>query len=171
MPHLPLSPAAAGPGLRVPPALGQLLSRLPAYPGSVLMAGALNVLLAPHLPADVRTALQGRAVRIDVRDARLRFDFAWDGRRFAPRPSGQPFDVAIRASAHDFLQLAQRKQDPDTLFFSRRLALEGDTELGLVIKNTLDALELPVMDPREWPPVRALLRLLDSRAPGKPHDD
>jgi predicted lipid carrier protein YhbT len=31
--------------------------------------------------------------------------------------------------------------DPDTLFFSRRLTIEGDTELGLLLKNRLDALE------------------------------
>jgi hypothetical protein len=33
------------------------------------------------------------------------------------------------------------QEDPDTLFFSRRLAMEGDTELGLLIKNTLDAID------------------------------
>ncbi len=31
------------------------------------------------------------------------------------------------------------------LFFDRRLSMEGDTELGLVVKNTLDALELPLL--------------------------
>ena len=41
---------------------------------------------------------------------------------------------------------ARREEDPDTLFFSRRLMMEGDTELGLVVKNTLDALELPVLE-------------------------
>lgn len=59
-------------------------------------------------------------------------------------------DVTLSATAHDFLLLAQRQQDPDTLFFSRRLSMEGDTELGLVVKNALDAIELPVLDPRQW---------------------
>lgn len=58
--------------------------------------------------------------------------------------------MTLSATAHDFLLLAQRRQDPDTLFFSRRLSMEGDTELGLVVKNALDAIELPVLDPREW---------------------
>jgi len=40
-----------------------------------------------------------------------------------------------------FLALALRREDPDTLFFSRRLVLEGDTELGLALKNALDALD------------------------------
>jgi predicted lipid carrier protein YhbT len=33
------------------------------------------------------------------------------------------------------------QEHPDTLFLSRRLAIEGDIELGLLIKNTLNALE------------------------------
>ncbi|MGO2436765.1 MAG: ubiquinone anaerobic biosynthesis accessory factor UbiT, partial [Serratia proteamaculans] len=37
------------------------------------------------------------------------------------------------------------KQDPDTLFFQRRLQIEGDTELGLYVKNLMDAIELEAM--------------------------
>ena len=37
--------------------------------------------------------------------------------------------------------LATRAEDPDTLFFNRRLSIEGDTETALTIKNLLDALE------------------------------
>ncbi|HLV27960.1 MAG TPA: SCP2 sterol-binding domain-containing protein, partial [Burkholderiaceae bacterium] len=43
--------------------------------------------------------------------------------------------------------LIQRGEDPDTLFFSRRLVMEGDTELGLLVKNTLDALDMDVLRP------------------------
>ena len=142
----------------VPERLGFLLSRLPAYPGSVLLATALNVGLAQQLPADVRQLLLHRRLRIHVRDARLTFDFAWSGDRFAALPPQQPADLAITASGHDFLLLARRQEDPDTLFFNRRLSMEGDTELGLVVKNTLDALELPVLDPKRWSPRQVLAR-------------
>ena len=37
------------------------------------------------------------------------------------------------------------EDDPDTLFFNRDLSIEGDTELGLVVKNMLDAVEWPKM--------------------------
>ena len=57
------------------------------------------------------------------------------------------------------MRLAQRQEDPDTLFFSRRLAMEGDTELGLVVKNALDALELPVLDLQQWGPLQLLAHL------------
>ena len=34
-----------------------------------------------------------------------------------------------------------RREDPDTLFFNRRLCIEGDTATGVHVKNLLDALE------------------------------
>lgn len=151
---------------QLPAPVGAVLSRLPAYPGSVLLVTALNLALARHLPADVLALLKDRSLRIEVRDARVAFDFAWNGQRFAPRsaaagmPGATGADLTISASAHDFVLLAQRQQDPDTLFFSRRLSMQGDTELGLVVKNALDALELPVLDPAQWTPRAVLARLL-----------
>jgi O2-independent ubiquinone biosynthesis accessory factor UbiT len=143
----------------VPASLGALLSRLPGYPGSVLLVTALNVGLADQLPHDVRALLADRKLRIHVRDARLTFDFTWSGDGFAARSPGGAVDLTISANAYDFLQLAQRREDPDTLFFSRRLSMEGDTELGLVVKNTLDALEVPVLEWQRWAPHRVLARL------------
>lgn len=143
----------------VPAPLGSLLSRLPPYPGSVLLVSALNVGLADQLPADVRELLRDKKLRIHVKDARLTFDFTCTGASFAARSDGGEADLTIGANAYDFLQLAQRREDPDTLFFSRRLSMEGDTELGLVVKNALDALELPVLEWHRWTPRRVLARL------------
>ena len=41
----------------------------------------------------------------------------------------------------DFVALALRREDPDTLFFQRRLVVEGETETGLHLKNLLDGWE------------------------------
>lgn len=137
------TPAAS---VTVPAGVAGLLSRLPAYPGSWLFAKALTLALARHLPPDVRDALEGRPLRLAVQDARLEFDFTWQRAGFVPSAKAAQPELTIRASAHDLLRLARREEDPDTLFFSRRLALEGDTELGLLFKNTLDALDMPVFD-------------------------
>jgi O2-independent ubiquinone biosynthesis accessory factor UbiT len=152
-----MEPAAAVPHV-LPSPLGALLARLPAYPGSALLVGALNFALAPKLPDDVKQLLANRKLRIHVRDARLTFDFTWAGNAFAARHAGGEADLTISANAYEFMQLARRREDPDTLFFSRRLSTEGDTELGLVVKNTLDALELPVFEPKEWTPKAVLAR-------------
>ena len=118
------------------------LAWLPAYPGSCLFAAGLNLVIAPQLPNDVRAALEGRLVAIRVLDAGVRFDVRWQKGRFEPQRAGGVPDLAIGASGRDFMLLAQRREDPDTLFFARRLSMEGDTELGLLVKNTLDAIDL-----------------------------
>ena len=61
----------------------------------------------------------------------------------------------------DFLLLLARREDPDTLFFSRRLVSEGDTELGLIVKNLLDALDPDaVLSRLPAPLARAARRLM-----------
>ena len=143
----------------LPRPVGAVLSSLPAYPGSLMLVGALNLVLARQLPNDVRQRVLGKKLRIHVRDARVSFDFAWTGQRFAVCAAQQATDLTLSATAHDFLRLAMRQEDPDTLFFSRRLSIEGDTELGRVVKNALDALEVPVFDLQQWAPHQVLARL------------
>ena len=151
------------PSLVLPVPVGALLARLPAYPGSVLLVGLLNRLLLPQLPADVLALLEQRTLRIEVRDARLTFDFSCANSRFIAVAAAAARDLTIGASAHDFLRLAQRQEDPDTLFFARRLSMQGDTELGLVVKNALDALETPVFVLRQWAPHNLLARFAPVR--------
>ncbi|HQX59717.1 MAG: SCP2 sterol-binding domain-containing protein [Rhodoferax sp.] len=151
------------PSLVLPVPVGALLARLPAYPGSVLLVALLNRLLLPQLPADVLALLEQRTLRIEVRDARLTFDFSCANSRFIAVAAAAARDLTIGASAHDFLRLAQRQEDPDTLFFARRLSMQGDTELGLVVKNALDALETPVFDLRQWAPHNLLARFAPVR--------
>jgi predicted lipid carrier protein YhbT len=143
----------------LPEPAAKLLALLPAYPGSWLFVQALNLALARQLPADVRQRLEGKKLRLRLDDARLSFDFVWRGGAFRACRAQAETDLTIGAAAHDLLLLARRQEDPDTLFFSRRLALEGDTELGLLFKNTLDGLESPAFDLGELAPGRVLARL------------
>jgi predicted lipid carrier protein YhbT len=140
--------------------------QLPGLPGSVLFAAGLNLVIAPQLPFDVRAALEGKAVRIQVRDIPLCFNVGWRATRFVALGSAQKPDLAIGASARDFVLLAQRREDPDTLFFARRLVMEGDTELGLLVKNTIDAIDLALLDPARLlpPPLAAAVQRLVAAA-------
>lgn len=143
----------------LPKPLGTLLSLLPAYPGSLLFVTALNLALKDRLPEDVQQSLAGKRLRIGVSDAQLNFDFKWADGAFCACQRSIDTDLTISASAHDFLLLARRQEDPDTLFFSRRLSMEGDTALGLLVKNTLDAIELPVFDLARLAPGNLLGRI------------
>ena len=131
---------------RVPAPLRHVLSRLPRRPGAWLFTLGLNAVLPAHLDADTRRLLAGKRLRLAVTDAGLVFDFSWQGRAFAPAGAAGMPDLVIAATLHDLGLLATRKEDPDTLFFSRRLVMEGDTELGLLIKNTLDAIDGALLD-------------------------
>ena len=143
----------------LPRPVGDLLAKLPAYPGSLLFVTALNVALSRQLSPDVTQMLVGKKLRLRVTDAQWAFDFEWRGQRFVATQNTGGADLTISASAYDFVLLARRQEDPDTLFFSRRLAMEGDTELGLLVKNTIDAIELPVLDLESLKPVNVLARM------------
>ena len=130
----------------VAPSASGILSRLPVYPGSWLFARMLNATLAPQLAADTKAGLEGKLLRLRVSDLGIAFDVSWRERAFAPASAGAHADLAIAASLHDLWLLARREEDPDSLFFRRRLCLEGDTELGLLFKNALDAFDLGAFD-------------------------
>ena len=88
--------------------------------------------------------LEGRWLSIHVRDIGLLwYTSVVDGRLVVSQQADA--DVSFTADASDLLMIAARKQDPDTLFFQRRLVIEGDTELGLYVKNLMDAIELEQM--------------------------
>ena len=125
--------------LAFPPRLAGLVERLPVAPPSLAFSALANRVLWPALQTLDWQPLIGRRYAIRVKDLGLRLGFTVTPRGFAP-DSGTP-DLTITASARDFQLLLARREAPDTLFFSRRLVSEGDTELGLVVKNLLDALE------------------------------
>ena len=88
--------------------------------------------------------LEGRWLSIHVRDIGLLwYTSVVDGQLVVSQQADA--DVSFSADASDLLMIAARKQDPDTLFFQRRLVIEGDTELGLYVKNLMDAIELEQM--------------------------
>ncbi|HLT05194.1 MAG TPA: SCP2 sterol-binding domain-containing protein [Pseudomonas sp.] len=99
--------------------------------------------------------LAGRWLRLEVSDLGL----AWNitrtpgGLRLV---RGDRADVCIRGQWKEFLLLASRQEDPDTLFFRRRLVIEGDTDLGLAIKNLLDSLDPDDMPAWLWQLLRSL---------------
>jgi len=142
------------PHFTIPHPLGNILSKLPGYPQTLLFVGAVNLALGDTLRSEVMLPLLGKRINIRVTDAGVDFHFTLGSKGLiACHPYRDP-DLTITASAYDFLMLALRKEDPDALFFSRRLRMEGDTELGLLVKNTLDALDLPPFDLRSLSPAR-----------------
>lgn len=94
----------------------------------------------PFAPGDAER-VRGKVVCLNVRDAGIRVKLRIERGGYAPCPDRTEPHVTISAGTREFLLLALRKEDPDTLFFDRRLCVEGDTELGLIVKNALDRVD------------------------------
>jgi predicted lipid carrier protein YhbT len=120
--------------------LRPLVCRLPQQPPALALALALNRVLLPRLPADARGALSNRPVLVEVTDLGLALPLQLKPHGFAVAAPGAAPALRIAASATAYWRLLAGKDDADRLFFERLLVMEGDTEMGLVLKNTLDAI-------------------------------
>jgi predicted lipid carrier protein YhbT len=99
----------------------------------------LNQLFAQAIEEGEFDEFEGRRIRLEVNGGQPGITIGfWAGRL---RVIDGPGEATIRGSLAAFRTLAERRQDPDQLFFQRRLVIEGDTELGLRLKNLLDSLE------------------------------
>lgn len=92
--------------------------------------------LPPKLLAALEP-LRGKVLRLQLAGSRLGVQVTVKGWGWCPA-FGRP-DVTVKAGLQDYLALARGREDPDSLFFARRLVLEGDTALGVALKNALDA--------------------------------
>lgn len=135
------SPASPLPAalLRMGAWLSPVLGRLPVEPPSWLLARMLSERWWPQVAPQTRAALCGRRVDVVVRDLGLRFRLCAEAQGIRLAAAHGPVCVTIQADARAFLDLMAGQEDPDTLFFERRLVMEGDTAFALLLKNTIDA--------------------------------
>ncbi len=117
-----------------------LARRLPTEPPSFVAARLLDRLLWPRLDAGQRRELAGRVVELEWLESGLRLRLRLGARGFEPVLGAAEPAVRIRAQGQALWRLLRGQDDADRLFFERALVMEGDTEYGLVIKNTLDAI-------------------------------
>lgn len=133
------------PSFTLPSFVATVGKKLPQWPHAVALSAGLNAVIKMKLLSeDSLELLAGRTFLIDVLDTGGRACFTYRNGLFRPlfTVPATP-DLVFRAKLSAFLQLAARQEDPDTLFFNRSLSIEGDTELGLIVKNMLDAMEWP----------------------------
>lgn len=122
----------------------------------LLPFSAQKALLLPALSSVFREALedgdfeflQGKWLKINITDLALTWWLSFDDNKLTMASKDEMSancnsdDVSFSATGDDLVLIAGRKQDPDTLFFQRRLKIEGDTELGLEVKNLIDAIDI-----------------------------
>lgn len=90
--------------------------------------------------------LQDKWLELRINDMGLAFFLTFRENKLFLSNQIKQADVSFSGNSSEFILLASRSEDPDTLFFQRRLMIEGDTELGLYIKNSIDGIDFD-----DWP--------------------
>lgn len=145
---------------RFPLAVG-ILKFFVAITPAVIERGALehaiNRVFYPAFHRGDLDFLRDRRLAVHMKDAGIRWLFSVRESGIAVLPDTAVPDVTISGELTDFVSLALHRVDPDTLFFQRRLLIEGEVALGLMVKNFLDAL-----DPEELPrAMQTLIKIAD----------
>lgn len=146
----------------LPAPLALPLKLIPGPVHSTVLTTALNALFAARIQESGEFEfLRDRVLAIRVRDAQVEYRFRYAGPAgFAPCQTTQQPDLTISGTIYDFLALATRREDSDTLFFNRRVVMEGDTALGLELKNLLDGMDPEALGGPLPPLLRAASGLL-----------
>ncbi|MDX1442896.1 MAG: SCP2 sterol-binding domain-containing protein [Gammaproteobacteria bacterium] len=148
---------------RLPDSIGEVVSRLPGAPLRVISERVVRHVLAEAIAGGDLVELENREVAICVDDLGIRLGFTLQQGQLKATP-GLAADVMIRGPFAAFAWLAAKKSDADSLFFNRQLSMEGDTELGLTIKNLLDATDIDALPA----PLRHALDFVVARIPAQP---
>ncbi|MFC1685032.1 SCP2 domain-containing protein [Pseudomonadota bacterium] len=137
----------------LPRPLALPLRVVPSIAHSSALVTVLNKVFASALRDGELDFLEGQVMLVRVSDANLEFRLTLSGNKLRVANKRRPHDLSIEGTVFDFMLLATRREDADTLFFNRRLKLGGSTELGLYVKNFLDALEIE----ERWEPLLKVL--------------
>ncbi|MGY3568825.1 SCP2 domain-containing protein [Vibrio sp. SCSIO 43135] len=89
--------------------------------------------------------LEDKWLKVEVKDMKLSWYISYENEKIVVADKPVDEDVSFSGNLNDLVLIAGRKEDPDTLFFQRRLSIEGDTELGLEVKNLMDSVDLDLL--------------------------
>ena len=128
----------------VPTVLRPTFSLLPFSLQKKVILSALHSVFTESIAEGDFEFLQDKWLKISIIDLNLQWLISFNNSVLLMKDANNNcnYDVSFSANGDDLLLIAGRKQDPDTLFFQRKLKIEGDTELGLEVKNLIDAIEL-----------------------------
>lgn len=86
--------------------------------------------------------LENKTFQINVDDIHYSTTITLRNNKLIALNANEKADVILN---NPLVLLISRKEDPDTLFFNRALAIEGNTALVLKIKNWLDSLDFDLL--------------------------
>ncbi len=125
-----------------PTTLSLPLKVLPSFVHNKVLVTTLNRIFATELKEGELDFLQDKIVHISIEDGGVDYRFTLRGDKLVAADKNIAADLTLQGTIYNYLLLASRQEDTDTLFFSRRLRMQGDTELGLYVKNFLDGMDM-----------------------------
>lgn len=120
----------------------QFLSKCPSpilYRSAQLI---LNQKLKPFIDRGELDFLESKQWKLEVSDARRSLCIQLRNSCLHVSDCEDRPDLVFKGPIASFITLALKEDDPDSLFFNRKLMISGDTALGLEIKNFIDRLPL-----------------------------
>jgi len=127
---------------KLPGFLSTPFKLLPGKLHSKILVHFLNRVLAEQIRQGELDFLSRKRITVKINDANIYYYISLLDGQLISNIAGDRYDLIIQASLYDYLSLIARKEDPDTLVFQRRLIMQGETELGLELKNFLDSLDI-----------------------------
>ena len=131
-----------------PANLGWLSTRMPKTLNCIATEKLINKAFAEQISEGDFDFLQDRFLQIEILDANLYVGLSYSRNKiicvhFSDQSTQS--DVTLSIDTKNAIKLVQQEIDPDTLFFQRKLKINGDTELAHHVKNTIDTLDPEVI--------------------------
>ncbi|MDH5629147.1 MAG: SCP2 sterol-binding domain-containing protein [Gammaproteobacteria bacterium] len=130
--------------LLAPSQLASITTKLPFIICQKSIELACNKMLEEPVNEGEFDFLNAKVLQIEIIDARLFAGLSFRNNKIIcvyMDNNKHSSDVTLSIATADAISLMEQKIDPDTLFFHRKLKIQGNTELAHHVKNTIDNLD------------------------------
>jgi len=125
----------------LPVFVAKLMTKAPFKLQSLVMETVLQQVFTEALKDGDLDFLENHIIKVSINDINSNWYLTCRNKQIKLLQHSQAC-TTIHGKLEEFVRLVARQEDPDTLFFQRRLVIEGNTEIGLEMKNLLDSLDL-----------------------------
>jgi len=131
-----------------PPTIGWISTKVPSTINCIATQKIINHTFCEQITDGDFDFLQNRLLQIEILDAGLYVGLSFNQNRIICTHfdnTAIEADATLSIDTPNAISLIQQQVDPDTLFFQRKLKINGDTELAHNVKNTIDTLDPEVI--------------------------
>ncbi len=131
-----------------PQKLGWMSTKMPETLNCIVTQKIINRTFSEQISDGDFNFLQNKLLQIEILDAGIYIGLSFNNNRIICTHFNNlsiQADATLSIDTPDAISLVKQEIDPDTLFFQRKLKINGDTELAHHVKNTIDTLDPEVI--------------------------